>query len=364
MDELKKAAKLLTKKVSEATEKLNIESKLKEADEIELRMNQADYWQVTDNLIAQNEAKKLSDTRDMATPWAELKHSLEELDDFFALDDESMAVEMERKLSELQQQYDSLRSDLRFSAEHDSSDVVMTIQSGAGGIDAQDWAMMLQRMYQRWAEKNDVSVAILSESAGEDAGIKSTSMQLQGKFVFGKLKGEHGVHRLVRRSPFNSANSRETSFAMVEVIPEMESDTDVQIDESDLRVDVYRAGGHGGQSVNTTDSAVQLTHIPTGIVVSIQNERSQIQNKETAMRVLKSRLMMLAEEQHKEKLSDLKGPNQEAAWGNQIRSYVLHPYTMVKDSRSNYSTSDVDRVLGGDLDELINAYIDVTVGDD
>ncbi len=203
----------------------------------------------------------------------------------------------------------------------------------------------------------------IEESAGDEAGLKSVTLEVSGSFAYGKLKGEHGVHRLVRLSPFN-AESRETSFAKVDILPKIDSPEDLVLDEKDLRIDVYRAGGHGGQSVNTTDSAVRVTHIPTGITVAIQNERSQLQNKETALTILRSRLIQLQMEQHQERVDQLKGPNQSAEWGNQIRSYVLHPYKQVKDLRTRYETSDIEGVLDGNLDPLITAYLDHTLGHD
>jgi peptide chain release factor 2 len=216
-------------------------------------------------------------------------------------------------------------------------------------------------MYLRYAEKNNWKVTVVDESAGEEAGLKSATLEIDGDFAYGKLKSEHGVHRLVRLSPFN-AESRETSFAKVEVMPKVERPEQLEIDEKELKIDVYRSGGHGGQSVNTTDSAVRVTHLPTGIVVAIQNERSQLQNKETAMTILRSRLIQLQMEQHAEKISELKGPNEQAAWGNQIRSYVLHPYKQVKDLRTRYETSEVDGVLDGDLGSFVDAYLSHTLG--
>jgi peptide chain release factor 2 len=213
----------------------------------------------------------------------------------------------------------------------------------------------------RWAESHDMDVKVVDESAGDEAGIKSATLEISGSFVYGKLKSEHGVHRLVRLSPYN-AESRETSFAKVDILPMVDRPEDLELDDKDLRIDVYRSGGHGGQSVNTTDSAVRITHIPTGISVAIQNERSQLQNRETALTILRSRLIQLQMEQHQKHLDKLKGPNQSAEWGNQIRSYVLHPYKQVKDLRTRFETSDVQGVLGGDLDPLINAYLNHTLG--
>ncbi len=215
---------------------------------------------------------------------------------------------------------------------------------------------MLLRMYTRWAEQNNFKVSLLQESAGEEAGIKSVTLDIVGALAYGKLKGEHGVHRLVRLSPFNADNLRQTSFAKVDVLPKISAPDEVVLDEKDLKIDVYRAGGHGGQSVNTTDSAVRVTHLPTGITVAIQNERSQLQNKETALTILRSRLAQLQIEQHADTIKELKGPNEQAAWGNQIRNYVLHPYTMVKDARTKVETTDANAVLDGSLENFIDAY--------
>ena len=217
-------------------------------------------------------------------------------------------------------------------------------------------------MYSRWAEQQNYSVSLIEESVGEEAGIKSCTLTISGQFAYGKLKAEHGVHRLVRLSPFNADNLRQTSFAKIEVLPKIDTPETIEIDEKDLKIDVYRSGGHGGQSVNTTDSAVRITHLPTGIVVAIQNERSQLQNKETALTILRSRLAQLQMEQHAEKVSELKGPNEQAAWGNQIRSYVLHPYKQVKDLRTGHTSADPDAVLAGDLNPFISAYLESQIG--
>ncbi len=269
--------------------------------------------------------------------------------------DPALEADLTLQLEGARAQFAELKEELKFSGPYDDHGAILSIHAGAGGTDAQDWTAMLLRMYVRYAEKEGWQVSTVDESPGEEAGIKSVTLEISGgPFVYGKLKGEHGVHRLVRLSPFN-AESRETSFAKVEVTPKLDQPEDLEIDDKELKIDVYRSGGHGGQSVNTTDSAVRITHLPTNIVVAIQNERSQLQNKETAMTILRSKLAQLQLEQHAERVSELKGPNEQASWGNQIRSYVLHPYKQVKDLRTEHVSSDPDAVLSGDLAPFITA---------
>ncbi|HEX8762484.1 MAG TPA: peptide chain release factor 2, partial [Candidatus Saccharimonadales bacterium] len=322
-------------------------------------MARTDFW--TDSQKAQTISAKEAKLKNRIDPWLSVQKEVKDALELAALNDDALTDELVGQLQELEQRFESLKADLRLSGPYDDYDVILAIYAGAGGTDAQDWAGMLLRMYVRWAEKNKLKLTMLDESLGDEAGLKSVTLTLSGNFVYGKLKGEHGVHRLVRLSPFNSSNLRQTSFAKVDVLPKIESPEALEIDSKDLRIDVYRSGGHGGQSVNTTDSAVRVTHIPTGISVAIQNERSQLQNRETALTILRSRLIQLQLEQHQEKLEQLKGPNQSAEWGNQIRSYVLHPYKQVKDLRTRYETSDIEGVLDGALDAFIDAYLDYSL---
>ena len=336
-----------------------LEGQLKD---LQVQSQQADFW--SDQQKAQSVMQQQSKLQVRIEPWRKLETELGDALELAQLQDDSVKSELQKQAKQLQKQFDQLKTDLQFSGPYDDNNAIVSIHAGAGGTDAQDWAQMLMRMYVRWAEQHKYNVTVIEQSPGEEAGIKSVTLEISGPFAYGKLQGEHGVHRLVRLSPFNSDNLRQTSFAKVEVLPEVERPEDLEIDDKDLKVDVYRSGGHGGQSVNTTDSAVRITHIPTGITVAIQNERSQLQNKETAMTILRSRLAQLQLEQHLEKLSELKGPNQSAEWGNQIRSYVLHPYKQVKDLRTRYETSDVDGVLDGKLDPLITAYLEFSLSAD
>jgi peptide chain release factor 2 len=243
------------------------------------------------------------------------------------------------------------------SGKYDDHDAFVSIQAGMGGTDAQDWAEMLLRMYTRWAETNNYKVTVVDISPGDEAGIKSATLELRGHYAYGYIKAEKGVHRLIRLSPFNSGNTRQTSFARIEVVPEVDDAPEVEITPDDLRIDVFRAGGHGGQGVNTTDSAVRLTHLPSGLVVICQNERSQIQNKETALRVLRGRLLERELQRQQEEQLKLRGEYRQADFGNQMRTYYLHPYTLVKDHRTDTETSDVQAVLDGDLNPFIEAYL-------
>ena len=358
---MEEQARHLQSDIDAALAKLHIRELEQELTALRAESQATDFW--SDNLHAQDVMKQISKLEARVKPWQELREYI--IDDIELLETHDPAVEAElaQHLATLAQRFDELKQDLKFTGPYDDHDAIVTISAGAGGTDAQDWAQMLLRMYVRYGEKADWKVNMVDESAGEEAGIKSATLELSGQFAYGKLKGEHGVHRLVRLSPFNSDNLRQTSFAKVEVTPEIDAPDELVVDEKDLRTDVYRSGGHGGQSVNTTDSAVRITHIPTGIVVAIQNERSQLQNKEMAMTILRSKLAQLQLEQHAEKVSELKGPNEQAAWGSQIRSYVLHPYKQVKDLRSRYETSDPDAVLDGDLDPLIDAYLEHSLGE-
>jgi len=347
--------------ITKALDRFGFEALVKEKRSLEAAMQQPDFW--NDPQAAQNIAKHHAKLERRLAPWQDLKTSIDTLAEFKEVEDDSLTDDLAQQLDETVGQFAELKNELKFSGPHDSNDAILSIYAGAGGTDAQDWAQMLLRMYVRWAEAHNFTVTTVDESAGDEAGIKSATIEISGQFAYGNLKSEHGVHRLVRLSPFN-AESRETSFAKVDVMPLIDEPEALEIDEKDLRVDVYRSGGHGGQSVNTTDSAVRITHIPTGISVAIQNERSQLQNKETAMTILRSKLVQLQMEQHQKHLEKLKGPNQSAEWGNQIRSYVLHPYKQVKDLRSRYETSDVQGVLDGGqpLDALMHAYLDHTLG--
>ena len=360
MDELGTTAKHLDNEVKIALGKLHFDELVSQKSKLDERAAAPDFW--NDPQKAQEVAKHQSKLEKRITPWRDLVKNLDDLIELIGLGDASMQDDLAQQLGQATSQFESLKDELKLAGPYDDFDVILTIYAGAGGTDAQDWAQMLSRMYVRWAEKSGMDIKTIDESAGDEAGIKSVTFEMSGSFAYGRLKGEHGVHRLVRLSPFNSDNLRQTSFAKVDILPKVDSPEALVIDEKDLRIDVYRAGGHGGQSVNTTDSAVRITHMPTNITVAIQNERSQLQNKETAMTILRSRLIQLQMEQHKEQLEELKGPNQSAEWGNQIRSYVLHPYKQVKDLRTRYETSDAEGVLDGNLDPLVNAYLDFSLG--
>lgn len=359
MEDLRSGLDTLQIELNAALKRIGFDGLDAEEKELQSAMAAPDFWQDTGRAqkISQQQAKL---ERRLAK-WRELKMDVQDFDEMLRLDDISLHDDLADQLDVLVEKFVDLKDELKLSGEYDDSAVILSIHAGAGGADAQDWAQMLLRMYVRFAEKKHWKVTTIDESASEEGGIKSVTLEIDGDFAYGKLKSEHGVHRLVRLSPFN-AESRETSFAKVEVMPKIDSPEALEIDEKDLKIDVYRAGGHGGQSVNTTDSAVRITHLPTNIVVAIQNERSQLQNKEVAMTILRSRLAQLQMEQHAEKISELKGPNEQAAWGNQIRSYVLHPYKQVKDLRSKYETSDIDGVLDGNLDSLVDAYLDHMLG--
>lgn len=357
MEELKKRADKLKDEVGKATTRIKLQELEAEYIQAQAQMAQPDFW--NDNKKAQEVSKQASQLLTRIEPWQGLIGQIDYLLELIDLGDAAMLADIESQLAAMETKFEGLKKELRFQGPYDDHDVILSIHAGAGGTDAQDWAQMLLRMYVRWAEGQKLQVKTVDQSAGDEAGIKSVTIELTGgSFLYGKLAGEHGVHRLVRISPFNSGGSRETSFAKVEVLPMISRPEEVQLDDKDLKIDVYRAGGHGGQSVNTTDSAVRVTHLPTGLTVSIQNERSQLQNKETALAILRSRLAALQLEQHAENLADVKGPNQSAEFGNQIRSYVLHPYKQVKDNRTGYESSDVEKVLDGALDSLIDAWLE------
>lgn len=356
MDELFKKASQLRSDVEAAAKRIDLYGMEVEVTALHKRMQQPDFW--LDSTRAGQESQRQAQLEQRLAPWHELLHSSQEVIDLLHIGDSSMQAEIAQHLAVAEQQFALLKADLRFTGPYDDHNAIINLYAGAGGTDAQDWTQMLLRMYSRWADKNGYKIAMVEQSAGEEAGLKSATLQVIGPMAYGKLRGEHGVHRLVRLSPFNSSGTRETSFAKVDILPQIDKPEDLNLDDKDLKIDVYRAGGHGGQSVNTTDSAVRITHLPTGLTVAIQNERSQLQNKELAMTILRSRLAQLQMEQHLESLADLKGPNQSAEWGNQIRSYVLHPYTMVKDNRSGFETSNVQAVLDGDLNGFIEAFLE------
>lgn len=311
--------------------------------------------------------RKLASWQEEVAPWRALSGRLEELKGLWALameeGDEGLRADITYDLEALSEELEGLESCLLLQGRYDTHDAILAVHAGAGGTDSQDWTEMLLRMYLRWAEEHDYKSRVLDLSSGEEAGLKSVTAEVAGKYAYGYLKAERGVHRLVRLSPFDAAHRRHTSFALVEVMPAIEEEVEVKITPEDLRIDTFRASGHGGQHVNKTSSAVRIVHLPTGITASCQNERSQSQNRAMAMKVLRSRLLELELEKREEEQARLKGEHVEAGWGNQIRSYVLHPYSLVKDHRTGHEKGNVEAVLDGELDDFIEAYLKSRVGE-
>jgi peptide chain release factor 2 len=305
--------------------------------------------------------RRLGIAKNIVQTWRQLERRATELLDMTTLaieeNDQSLQEEIQRDIRDVNSQLNELETQLILSDEYDNRDAILTVHAGAGGTESQDWAEMLLRMYLRWAERRKYKAEILDASVGDEAGIKSATVEIRGDYAYGYLKSEHGVHRLVRLSPFDADHARHTSFVLVEVLPEAEEETDIKVNPEDLKIDTFRSSGPGGQHMQKTSSAVRITHLPTGLIVSCQSQRSQRQNKESALKVIYARLLELNRAEKEREKAKLKGERIEAGWGNQIRSYVLHPYRMVKDHRTNYETGDTTAVLDGELDEFINAYL-------
>lgn len=357
-DVTKKLEKLL-RDIKKTVQTLDLDADRRMVSQLQKDTQAPGFWD--DPQTAATTSQHLAALEKRVATWDKLANDTSETLELARLEASNDSAENTSQIQDLYQplaqQFEAMAFELKLNGPHDKASAILEIHAGTGGTDAQDWAQMLERMYLRWAEDQKFKATVLSTSYGEEAGIKSTTVEINGEHVYGKLKGEGGVHRLVRLSPFNSDNLRQTSFALVEVLPQMEIQADLEIDPRDLRIDVYRSSGHGGQSVNTTDSAVRITHLPTGMVVAIQNERSQLQNREKALAILKSRLTAQMEAEAKASLSELKASDKSAAWGNQIRNYVLHPYTKVKDVRTGFETTDTQGVLDGHLDGFIEAYL-------
>jgi peptide chain release factor 2 len=306
------------------------------------------------------ESKRLKDKLDNHNNLITRVEDVEVLQELMDEDDEESAKEIIDEIRALEKEINEYKIELLLSGEYDNNNAILTLHTGVGGSDANDWTEMLLRMYTRWCDKKGYKVETLDLLSGDEAGIKSVTLSIKGEHAYGYLKAEKGIHRLVRISPFNANGKRQTSFASVEVLPELTKDQDIDIRSEDLKVDTYRASGAGGQHVNKTESAIRITHIPTGVVVQCQNERSQFSNRDTAMSMLKSKLIELKERAHKEKIEDLTGELKDMGWGSQIRSYVFHPYSMVKDHRTNIETSNVIAVMDGEIDNFINGYLSFT----
>lgn len=349
----------LKSRISDAWRVLDIEARKQEIKALDVVVSAPDFW--SDQEKARKESQKLADLKGEVEQWEVILKDVDNLKELIEMaeteKDESTLGEAEKSIAELESRYGQLEFGMLFSGPYDSNSAVMSIHAGAGGTDAQDWAEMLLRMYMRYAEKKGWKVRLVDESRGTEAGIKSATMFVEGKNAYGHLTGEAGVHRLVRLSPFNADHLRQTSFALVEVLPEVDDSINIDIKPEDLRIDTFMSGGKGGQSVNTTYSAVRLVHIPTNIIVSCQNERSQQQNKETAMQILKSKLLRLREDEMAKEKKEMRGEFHSAEWGNQIRNYVIHPYQLVKDTRTDIETTETEKVLDGDLDKFVEALL-------
>ncbi len=322
-------------------------------------MQEAGFWDNVDK--SQEIMKKSKNLKDTVERFESLESEFEDIDTMIQMaeeeNDAELLPEIQEMLEHFSEDLDSLRIQTLLSGEFDRENAIVTLHAGTGGTESCDWVSMLYRMYTRWAEKKGFQIEVLDYLDGEEAGIKSVTVQINGENAFGYLKSERGVHRLVRISPFNAAGKRQTSFASCDVMPDIEEDLEVEINEDDLRIDTYRSSGAGGQHINKTSSAVRITHLPTGIVVQCQNERSQHSNKDKAMKMLKAKLYMIKQQENLEKISDIRGEVLENTWGSQIRSYVMQPYTMVKDHRTNAETANVSAVLDGGVDIFINAYL-------
>ena len=355
MQEMEKRLGALEGEFLKSYERIDVAEKLNNIDELEKEVAEPEIWR--DVKVATEKNQELAKLQEETQPWELLRTQIEDLKELITISDEELIGEIEGQIEAMEGQFVELRKTLRFTGKYDSADAVLRITSGAGGTEAMDWAGMLERMYLRFCERKGWKLTCLERVTGEEAGIKTAVYEISGVNVYGTLRSEHGVHRLVRLSPFNANNLRQTSFALVEILPVIKADTEVVIDDKDLRIDVYHSGGHGGQSVNTTNSAVRITHLPTNTVVAIQNERSQLQNKEKAMEILRGKLAQMQMEQHAESLSELRA-GESAGWGQQIRNYVLQPYKLVKDTRTGYEETDPDAVLDGKIDGFIEAWLE------
>ncbi|MDO5451506.1 MAG: peptide chain release factor 2 [Candidatus Saccharibacteria bacterium] len=355
MQEIEKRLDALEGEFLQVYEKLGIAEKLEKLQKLEAEVAEPEIWK--DVKLATEKNQELARLSDEVQPWELLKTQIDDLKEMATIADEGLAEEIGGQIAGMEANLEKLKKALWFQGEYDGMDAIIRITSGAGGTEAMDWAGMLERMYLRFCEKHGFKVTCLERVTGEEAGIKTAVYEISGANAYGWLKSEHGVHRLVRLSPFNANNLRQTSFALIEILPRITADTSVEIDEKDLRVDVYRSGGHGGQGVNTTDSAVRITHLPTNTVVAIQNERSQIQNREKAMEILRGKLVQMQLEQHAETIGELRA-GESAGWGQQIRNYVLQPYKLVKDTRIGHESTEPDKVLDGELEDFVEAYLE------
>lgn len=353
---MEKKLENLQSEIKKAWEKLELERKIANLNDLESEILDPELWKNPENAREKNE--KFARLKEEVEPWQILKTQTADLKELLALGEPDLESEIEAQIDVLAKTFEKLKKALRFTGPYDHNNTVLRITSGAGGTEAMDWAGMLERMYLRYCEKNGIKSQLIERQAGEEAGIKTAVYELTGQNIYGNFKSEHGVHRLVRLSPFNADNLRQTSFALVEILPIIDNPTDIEIDEKDLRIDTYHSGGHGGQSVNTTNSAVRITHIPTNTVVAIQNERSQLQNKEKAMEILRGKLAQMQLEQQAESIDKLRA-GESASWGQQIRNYVLQPYRLVKDTRTKYETTDTDAVLDGEIQPFIDAFLEM-----
>ena len=359
LDQIKTELAAFEEPLREVKASLALGDKEKRVEELEREMEAPGFWDDPDR--SRKYVRELKSFKDTIALVAGLEQQYEDIQTLIQMgyeeDDSDMVADIHKEFDEFSETLETLRINTLLSGEYDKYGAILKLNAGAGGTESCDWAGMLYRMYSRWAEKKGFTVEVLDYLDGDEAGIKSVTFQVNGENAFGYLKSEKGVHRLVRISPFNAQGKRQTSFVSLDVMPDIEEDLDIEINDDDLRIDTYRSSGAGGQHINKTSSAIRITHIPTGIVVQCQNERSQFQNKDKAMQMLKAKLYLLKQEENAEKLSDIRGDVKEIGWGNQIRSYVMQPYTLVKDHRTNMEVAQTDSVMDGNIDPFINAYL-------